>query len=205
MSKSISKEKKNSSDVRFSTLGIINGCVDELIEQRLKPRFAYENTYGIRAINATVYEQAIGYFFQKDGCKDQIQACRTAASVGDQAQYGANVNINKLCADAQDYCLNNVEGAFYNFSNLSPYDIAASITDTFPSPTYAGFLNQKWVQDALGTPVNWTSLYGVNAAFSATGDFPRSGYLNDIAWLLDQGTAVHLVYGKSPRAADDLR
>jgi carboxypeptidase D len=55
------------------------------------------------------------------------------------------------------------------------------------------------VQGALGVPINYTeSTDSVYAGFSSTGDYPRSdvhGYIDDIAYVLDSGIKVALVYG----------
>jgi carboxypeptidase C (cathepsin A) len=52
------------------------------------------------------------------------------------------------------------------------------------------------VQGALGVPVNYTAAnVAVNEAFSRTGDFFRPGSLDAIAYLLDSGVKVALMYG----------
>jgi carboxypeptidase C (cathepsin A) len=60
------------------------------------------------------------------------------------------------------------------------------------------------VQSALGTPLNWSqSIDSVYYAFSNLGDYARSdmlGYLEDIAYVLDSGIKVALVYGDSDYA-----
>jgi hypothetical protein len=68
--------------------------------------------------------------------------------------------------------------------------------DPFPPGYYIGFLSQNWVQSALGVPLNYTeSVSSVFEAFTKTGDYIRSGYLEDLAYILDQGIKVALVYG----------
>ncbi|KAK1913572.1 hypothetical protein P3342_012330 [Pyrenophora teres f. teres] len=42
-------------EVQMDTLGIINGVIDEQIQAPYYPEFAVNNTYGIKAINDTVY------------------------------------------------------------------------------------------------------------------------------------------------------
>lgn len=41
--------------LNFDTLGIINGIIDEYIQAPYYPEFAVHNTYGIKAVNDTVY------------------------------------------------------------------------------------------------------------------------------------------------------
>ena len=81
-------------------------------------------------------------------------------------------------------------------SQKSWYDIAHPKQDPFPPPYLVGFLNQHWVQRALGVPVNYSgAAASVAGAFEATGDDARAGHLEELAYLLDKGTKVALVYG----------
>ena len=84
----------------------------------------------------------------------------------------------------------------YLNQNRSFYDIAAPTNTPFPREYFVGFLNQPWVQAALGTPVNFTeSNFAVNEAFHNVGDIVRSSVVEDIAFLLDTGVKVAMVYG----------
>lgn len=52
------------------------------------------------------------------------------------------------------------------------------------------------MQAALGVPLNYTeSVSSVFEAFTQTGDYVRGGYLEDLAYILEQGIKVALVYG----------
>ncbi|KNG80423.1 carboxypeptidase S1 [Aspergillus nomiae NRRL 13137] len=185
--------------IHLDTLGIINGCIDLLVQSPSYPQIAYNNTYGIEAINKTVYDTAMEAWSKPGGCKDQIIECRRLAAEGDPKMYGNNATVNKVCAKANDYCSNQVEGPYSLYSGRGYYDISHFDPDPFPPPYYFGFLNQHWVQGALGVPINFTeSVDSVYNGFSATGDYPRSdvrGYLEDIAYVLDSGIKVALVYG----------
>ncbi|KAE8354292.1 Alpha/Beta hydrolase protein [Aspergillus coremiiformis] len=185
--------------VHLDTLGIINGCIDLLVQSPSYPQIAYNNTYGIEAINETVYEMAMEAWSKPGGCKDQIIECRRLAAEGDPEMYGNNHTVNTACGKANTYCSNQVEGPYSLYSGRGYYDISHFSPDPFPPPYYFGFLNQHWVQGALGVPVNFTeSVNSVYDGFSATGDYPRSdvrGYLEDIAYVLDSGIKVALVYG----------
>jgi hypothetical protein len=84
----------------------------------------------------------------------------------------------------------------YLNQNLSFYDIAAPSNTPFPRDYFIGFLNQPWVQEALGTPINFTeSNIAVNQAFYMLGDIVRSSVVEDIGFLLDTGVKVAMVYG----------
>lgn len=185
--------------IHLDTLGIINGCVDLLVQEPSYPKMAYNNTYGIETINKTVYDQAMHNWSRPGGCKDQIKHCRALAAEGDPMMYGNNQTVNKACQKADRLCNNNVEGVYLEYADRGYYDIAHKNPDPFPPPYFLGYLNQHWVQGALGVPINYTeSVYSVYAGFSSTGDYPRTdvrGYLNDLSYLLDSGIKVALVYG----------
>ncbi|KAL4788087.1 Alpha/Beta hydrolase protein [Aspergillus varians] len=185
--------------IHLDTLGIINGCVDLLVQAPLYPEMAYNNTYGIEAINETQYEQALHAWSKPGGCKDLITECRSLAAEGDPHMYGNNKTVNSACQKADAYCSNNVEGPYIVSSGRGYYDISHFDPDPYPPPYYLGYLSQHWVQDALGVPINFTeSIDSVYMGFSGTGDYPRSdvrGYLEDLAYVLDSGIKVALVYG----------
>ncbi|GIK00387.1 hypothetical protein Aspvir_004410 [Aspergillus viridinutans] len=185
--------------IHLDTLGIINGCVDFLTQAPFYLDMAYNNTYGIEAINKTVYERAMNAWSKLGGCKDLIVECRELAAEGDPTMSGRNETVNEACRKANDYCSNQVEGPYVLFSGRGYYDIAHFEPDPFPPPYFQGFLNQNWVQAALGVPVNFSiSVDSSYNAFGSTGDYPRSdvhGYLEDLAYVLDSGIKVALVYG----------
>ena len=112
---------------------------------------------------------------------------------------GQNATVNKVCRQAGSFCESKVEGPYTSSSGRGYYDISHVKQDPFPPQSFLGFLSQHWVQGALGVPINFTeSVYSVGNAFDASGDYVRSdvhGYLHDIAYLLDSGIKVALVYG----------
>ncbi|KAK2766046.1 hypothetical protein FQN54_007561 [Arachnomyces sp. PD_36] len=194
-----SDDEADSYYIHLDTLGIINGCIDLQAQSLSYPQFAYNNTYGIETINETVYNEAVNAYNKPNGCKDRINHCRDIASEGDPNFHGNNRTVNEVCHDASDYCSNNVEGPFLEHSGRGYYDIAHPDLDPFPKEYFVGYLNQHWVQAALGVPTNFTtSVNSVYAGFTENGDYARSdvrGYLEDIAYILDSGIKVALVYG----------
>lgn len=197
--KIVKGELKGHQEIHMDTLGIVNGCVDLLTTELSKPVFAYNNTYGIEAINETIYNAAIEAWGKQGGCRDQILECRAVAAVGDPLFLGNNDTVNAVCHNASDYCDNAVEGPYLEFGDRGYYDITHNVLDPFPPNYFKGFLSQSWVLGAIGAAVNWTeSVESVFTAFQDTGDYARSdvlGYLEDIAYLLDRGIKVALVYG----------
>lgn len=185
--------------IHLDTLGIINGCVDLLTQELSYAEFAYNNTYGIETINQTVYEAAVDAWSKEGGCRDQILECRAVASLGDPFSFGNNETVNGICHNASDYCSNSLEGPYIEFGGRGYYDVAHDVLDPFPPNYYMGYLSQGWVLGAIGAAVNWTqSVDSVYNAFQNTGDYAGSdvlGYLEDIAYVLDQGIKVALVYG----------
>lgn len=187
--------------IHLDTLGIVNGCIDSIAQEPSYAEMAYNNTYGIQAINQTNYQAAIDAFNRpKTGCRDLILNCRALAADGDPNFTGANATVNAACSDADSFCSTEVEGAYVQTSGRDYYDIAALKPSSFPPSYYLGYLANAHVQAALGVPVNYTdSSTSVYSAFQGTGDFPRAnsagGYLGDIGALLDSGVKVALMYG----------
>ncbi|CAG8027262.1 unnamed protein product [Penicillium nalgiovense] len=192
--------------IHLDTLGIINGCIDLLVQEPTYPVMAYNNTYDIQAINKTVYDLAMDAWSRPGGCKDLIMHCRALAAEGDPQMYGNNETVNKACHNADKFCSNNVEGTYIEYSDRGYYDLTHKNPDPFPPSYYLGWLNQHWVQGALGVPINFTeSSNGAYNAFKSVGDYPRSdvhGYLEDLAYVLDSGIKVALVYGDSDYACN---
>ncbi|KAJ5602725.1 hypothetical protein N7537_005681 [Penicillium hordei] len=192
--------------IHLDTLGIINGCIDLLVQEPTYPVMAYNNTYDIQAINKTVYDHAMDAWSRPGGCKDLITNCRALAAEGDPQMYGNNETVNKACHNADRFCSNNVEGAYIEYADRGYYDITHKNPDPFPPSYFLGWLNQHWVQGALGVPINFTeSSNGAYNAFKSVGDYPRSdvhGYLEDLAYVLDSGIKVALVYGDSDYACN---
>ena len=196
--------------IHLDTLGIVNGCIDLLTQELAYPTFAYNNTYGIKAINESRYQQAVDNFNRPDtGCRDLIVNCRNMAAVGDPDATGNNDTVNQACVAASVYCSNEVESQYINSSGRNYYDIAAIDPDPFPPSYYIGFLSQHWVQAALGVPINYTqSTNGVYNGFQSTGDYARTdirgGQLTDLAYLLDNGVKVAFMYGDRDYACNWL-
>ena len=187
--------KNNTLEIRLTSLGIIQGCVDDAVQGRYYPIFAYNNTYGIHAISLQDELNAAGSFLAADGCKQKIQLCRDAASVMDPLNNGDVSKVNELCQTAQQSCNDRVVGPYQN-SGRGVYDIAQPAADPFPPSTYLEYLNSADVQAAIGTPVNYTqSNSAVATAFLATGDYDRGDQIAQMSYLLSLGVRVALIYG----------
>ena len=180
-----------------NTVGWTNGCVDELIQGEWYPDQAYNNTYGLQVIPKDVFEESKNNFTKPGGCRDLIQECRELGDRYDPDQLHTNATVDKLCVDAEEFCLEFVLGAFDALSNRSDFDMAHLKPDPFPASYWVGYFNQEWVQKALGVPVNLTSnsLLVNNVFFFKTGDAVRTAGLKSMDYLLDNGVKIAMIYG----------
>ncbi|KAK5319002.1 hypothetical protein LTR93_007696 [Exophiala xenobiotica] len=182
--------------IHLDTLMIINGCIDRQVQWPSYPHIAYNNTYGIQAVNQTIYNQMSDAYYGPGGCRDQITHCRSVATQYDPTQQGVNASVNQICQSAESFCVSHVRDPYIEYSGRNYYDFGTQNPDPFLPNWYLGYLNQPHVQSALGVPLNFTSSSSVvAAAFQAIGDYPRPGWLEDLSYLLDNGVKVALVYG----------
>ena len=204
------KETGDAYIIHLDTLGIINGCIDYLSQELSFPTIAYNNTYGIQAIDKTTYDAALADWNEPDsGCLARILDCQATEAQGDPYNYGNNNSVSDVCYEAVSVCSQYVDGLYSQLSGRNYYDFAAIDPDPFPPNYYLGYLSQAYVQAALGVPVNFTSeATSPYTAFANTGDFARStvdgGYLQDLAAILDSGIKVALIYGDRDYACNWL-
>ncbi|KAK4171779.1 putative carboxypeptidase [Triangularia setosa] len=187
-------KQPNSIPLQLSTLGIQNGCMDVLTIGLSYLDFSVNNTYDVRAYPEEVYTAAKTNL--TEFCQPLLLSCRQAISDGDRLGYGNNQTVNEACAIAAGVCFGFVQGAFTSYSQLNPFDITLSHPETFPALHWVNYLNQPWVQSALGVPVNFTAASRVSSGvfFALTGD-PMRHDLSDLTYLLQKGIKVAMVYG----------
>ncbi|CAP62270.1 uncharacterized protein PODANS_5_12220 [Podospora anserina S mat+] len=184
----------NSFPLQLSTLGIQNGCLDVLTMGLSYLDFSLNNTYDIQAYPEEVYSSAKTNLTEY--CQPLLLSCRQSVQEGDPLGYGSNSTVNQACALAAGVCFGFVQGAFTSYSDLNPFDITLSHPETYPPLHSVGYLNQPWVQTALGVAVNFTagsrSTGGV--FFALTGD-PMRHDLSDLRYVLENNIKVAMVYG----------
>ncbi|KAL3425952.1 serine carboxypeptidase [Phlyctema vagabunda] len=181
--------------IKLQSLGIVNGCVDDLIQAPFYPVMANSNSFGFTAINPTRAKLANASFYAPGGCQDQIIRCRAAVDAQDPEDNGDVAVVNSMCSAAYSNCLSNVLEPYYD-AGRSVYDIAHLLPESFPPNTYLEYLNTPRVQAAIGTPVNFTqSNAEIINAFIATGDYERQELVPAIAGLLNSGIRVGFMYG----------
>jgi carboxypeptidase C (cathepsin A) len=181
--------------IRLASLGIVNGCVDDLIQAPYYPIMANNNTYDLTTINPTRASLANASFYGNGGCQYLIEQCRAAVSSQDPNNEGAVASVNSKCSSAYSSCTTNVMEPYLD-SGRSIYDIAHFLPDPFPPSTYLEYLNTAALQAAIGTPVNYTETnFQVVDAFTSTGDYERQALVPNIAALLNSGVRVGFMYG----------
>ncbi|TWU77746.1 hypothetical protein ED733_008576 [Metarhizium rileyi] len=181
-------------EVRLSSLGIVNGCVDQEIQVPYYPIFANNNTFGYKALSDEEAKFYGAKFNSSGGCKKKIQRCAAAATAQDPAGRGDQPQVNQICEDASTTCLT-LQQPYYN-SGRSPYDISAPFHDPNPALRFLDYVNQGDILQAIGSPVNYTmTSNAVLQAFLDTGDLSRSGNIKRLAELLNRGVRVGLMYG----------
>jgi carboxypeptidase C (cathepsin A) len=177
-------------ELQMDTLGIINGIIDEEIQAPYYPEFAVNNTYGIKAINDTVYEFMKFAYYTPDGCRDQISYCK---------QLDRNTEDGQLaCSQATTLCRSMVEEPYYYYGGRGVYDIRHPYDDpTPPSEYWMNFLNMASTQEILGVNINYTSTNArnVSSGFASTGDFVWPNFIEDLEEILAYGVRVALIYG----------
>ncbi|OLN85280.1 Carboxypeptidase S1-like protein B 2 [Colletotrichum chlorophyti] len=185
----------NTLEVHLTSLGIVNGCIDDQVQAQYYPAMAINNTYGFKAMNDVRASLANGSLYTTGGCLDLIQQCRTAESVFDGNNTGAVGYVNDVCSRAYRTCYDNVVSP-YGESGRSWYDIARRNPDSFPPSTYLEYLNTAAFQESIGSIVNFTmTSQTVLSAFQTTGDYMRGPLIPKLAGLLQRGIRVALIYG----------
>ncbi|PNS16698.1 Carboxypeptidase Y A [Sphaceloma murrayae] len=177
--------------LNFNALGIINGIIDEYTQAPYYPEFAVNNTYGIKAVNDTVYNYMKFAAYMPSGCLEQVQYCREARATPELDQA-----TDAICSEAQSMCRDNVEGPYYSFGGRGVYDIRHPYDDPTPPEYFADYLNQASIQEAIGVDLNYTtSNTDIYYAFQQTGDFVFDNFIEDLEYLLNQSVRVSLLYG----------
>lgn len=173
----------------MDTLGIINGLIDEQIQAPYLPEFAVNNTYGIKAVNDSVYSFMKQVYYMPGGCQDSIEYCRESDRNTMDSYY--------RCSSAASLCRSLVEGPYYVYSGRGIYDIRHPFEDPTPPNYFVDFLNLASTQAALGVDINYTvtNAPSVYQGFSWTGDFVYPDFIQDLQEILEYGVRVSLVYG----------
>ncbi|KAJ6444989.1 serine carboxypeptidase [Purpureocillium lavendulum] len=199
--------------IHLDTLGIVNGLLDAVIQEEAYISFPFNNTYGIQAYNQSVYEELMHNFTRPGGCREQMLECQkrldgfdvatvnrlsSSSSSSHQKKKGdgeQKPHHHDVCDNVQDWCQNRAV-TLYSQTDHGWFDITHPKSDPFPPPHMHGYLTEASVLGALGSPVNFTAASGVVARnFESTNDIAHGGFLDAVAYLLDTGVKVHMMYG----------
>lgn len=156
-------------------------------------------SYGLQVFNESLHNELLHNWTRPHGCKEQISACQDELKGhGPIFINKATANFSHVCRDISPECQD--MPAFRLYQEVEPgagwYDIAHPKYDPFPPPHMNGYLTQESVLGALGVPVNFSSSSGaVGEGFSGTFDIIHGGFLDSMAYLLDSGVKIHMMYG----------
>ena len=104
----------------FDTLGIGNGILDLYTQAPYYPEFAVNNTYGIKAVNDTVYNYMKFACYMTGGCLDLASQC---------AQVNRSTDVGQqYCFQATDQCRTNVESPYYAYSGRGVYEYVIELS-----------------------------------------------------------------------------
>lgn len=128
--------------LHLDTLLLVNACIDRQVQFPSYAHMAFNNTYGIQAVNESVYNGMNDAYFREGGCRDQINDCRAISSVYDPGNTAINSTVNQICSDAEAYCTENLRDPYIDVSGRNYYDITQIEPDPFPYSFYLGWLNE---------------------------------------------------------------
>ncbi|ODA83987.1 hypothetical protein RJ55_02505 [Drechmeria coniospora] len=181
-------------EIRLTSLGILNGCVDVATDVANFVHFGVNNTYGIKFFSAQEADELLRNFTAPGGDKDLIAHCAALAAQLDAEGAGHQPEVIDACSKATE--MYNKTKMIPVQSGKSPYDILAPERHP-PGPLrLLDYLNQAEILNAIGSPVNFTMLSDpVFQNFKKTRDQFRGGNIGRLASLLNRGVRVALVYG----------
>ncbi|KAL6354101.1 hypothetical protein LRP88_12435 [Fusarium phalaenopsidis] len=188
---------ENATALNLATLGLDEPGIDYRAMTMGYPTFGHNNTYGIQVLSEEVYEELVAKIVAPDeGCYALIDRCRGLVSEGDPERFGTNGTVNEACVEATNMCFGVIQGAYGVLSDRSPFDVTVSNVTVLPWHYMDNYLNQAWVQQELGVPLNFTTDWGLIAKvfLGETGD-PMIGSFTTLEKVINRGVNVAIVYG----------
>ena len=88
--------------IHLDTLGIINGCIETRVQTLAYLDMAFNNTYGIQAINQSQYSRRIQEYARDGGVLDHILECQRLANTLDPFRDGNVERVNHACSVAMN-------------------------------------------------------------------------------------------------------
>ncbi|KAJ3495900.1 hypothetical protein NLG97_g3055 [Lecanicillium saksenae] len=172
--------------IHFESLLIGNGWFDPLVQFQAYYDYAVSpgNTYDLRFYNSSVEKKLYENLYGEGNCVDRLTQC-------------AKSGHDDQCADADSFCVPNVQSLLGLYTNRDEHDIRELNPDPFPYFFYPDYLNTAEVQAAIGTYTNFSiDSAAVSNAFQSTGDDARDvGSVEALRAILAAGTTVALYAG----------
>ncbi|KAJ2902203.1 Carboxypeptidase S1 A [Zalerion maritima] len=191
--------------IPITTIGLFNPWIDALVQGHSLVSFPVNNTYDVEAISGPEDYGAMSDGWElPGGCRDKLVRCRALAKEKDPKGLGVDVDTNRACSAAQEFCVGNIQGVYHEKSGLmydhtdlpspSPlfllqrnlHDVTHQTQDPHP-PHYAwAYLNRPSVQADLGVAHNFTPISAlVLSAFASKGDASKGHFLPQLSSILD--------------------
>jgi carboxypeptidase D len=108
--KGIPSNPQKYSILDVDTLGLLNGCVDTLVEQPFYPLYLLNNTYLPLIMEQNYTDRIDAFATPGKGCKGLINACRGNATLLDPQFLGTNQIVNDICNITFLACFADVQG-----------------------------------------------------------------------------------------------
>ena len=146
-------------------------------------------------INESVYNEIVQSVTKPDdGCIAVTQQCRQLGNSGDPQFYANNETVNDFCSQATEQCFPILD-ITEEFANRNAFDIAQIGPESFPGFQHVAFFNQRWVQEGLGVPLNYSDNANLTTKYFVEDADAFRQNQSSIEYLLDNNVQVALVYG----------
>ncbi|KAI8180429.1 Carboxypeptidase S1-like protein B [Colletotrichum sp. SAR 10_65] len=174
-------------NVPLKSISIEDGFMDSRVQFGAYFNYSVSpgNPYDLTPFNDTLRQKLFTNMFGTGGCQDKQTACNSNPS-------------DKVCADADAFCIKNVEEFWDVNTGRFENDIRLLSPAPYPAPNFIAYLNRADVQAAIGASNNFTvASVQTSIRFSSTGDDSRTGALvvQSMKNLLQQGVTVALFTG----------
>lgn len=138
-------------ELRLTSLGLVSGNIDLLVQTPQAMAFGANNTYGLQILRDPSPDELLYDYNVKGGARDLIRDCQSAVATSPDQVY-----TNELCQNAT--LVNRRFQTAIIGEGGSTMDISMQQSEAPVSYRYVDYLNQGPVIEAIGSPVNFTML-----------------------------------------------
>ncbi|OCL06842.1 alpha/beta-hydrolase [Glonium stellatum] len=157
--------------INLVALGINNGWIDGVIQEKAYVQFSYNNTYK-PLISQSNYDTYMATYSR--ACLPASQACMSTGTDDD-------------CSNANRRCYNDIEGPLTGAANFNVYDIRQPSNDPNPPETYVQYLQSAAVVKAIGAKSTYQECPDAPYnKFTPSGDGARS-FLSTLGAVVSTG------------------